>query len=50
MPKRTMKVFDEMCLTPVEDMAPERIRQIRMPGEREPGGVCPLPQRDRGVS
>ena len=28
--KRTMKVFDEMCLTPVEDMAPERIREIRM--------------------
>ena len=21
---RTMKVFDEMCLTPVEEMAPER--------------------------
>ena len=30
MPKRTMKVFDEMCLTPVEDMAPERIREIRL--------------------
>ena len=31
--KQTMKVFDEMCLTPVEnDMAPERIREIR---ERE---------------
>ena len=28
--KRTMKVFDEMCLTPVEDMAPERIREIRL--------------------
>ena len=27
--KRTMKAFDEMCLTPVEDMAPERIREIR---------------------
>ena len=24
MSKRTMKVFDEMCLTPIEDMAPER--------------------------
>ncbi|MCY4373217.1 MAG: helix-turn-helix domain-containing protein [Spirochaetaceae bacterium] len=23
-----MKVFDEMCLTPVEEMAPERIREI----------------------
>ena len=30
MAKRTMKVFDEMCLTPVEDMAPERIREIRL--------------------
>ena len=30
MAKRTMKIFDEMCLTPVEDMAPERIREIRM--------------------
>ena len=28
--KRTMKVFDEMCLTPVKDIAPERIREIRM--------------------
>ncbi|MDE0224895.1 MAG: DNA-binding transcriptional regulator [Gammaproteobacteria bacterium] len=30
MGKRTMKEFDEMCLTPVEDMAPERIRAIRL--------------------
>ena len=30
MAKRTMKVFDEMCLTPVDDMAPERIREIRL--------------------
>ena len=30
MSKRTMKAFDEMCLTPVEDMAPERIREIRL--------------------
>ena len=27
---RTMKVLDEMCLTPVEQMAPERIREIRL--------------------
>ena len=27
---RTMKVFDEMCLTPIEEMAPERIREIRL--------------------
>ena len=30
MARRTMKVFDEMCLTAVEDMAPARIREIRM--------------------
>ena len=30
MAKRTMKVFDEMCLTPVEDLAPKRIREIRL--------------------
>ena len=30
MAKRTMKVFDEMCLTPVEDMSPETIRALRL--------------------
>ena len=30
MDKRTMKAFDEMCLTPVEPLTPEQIRQIRM--------------------
>ena len=25
MAKRTMKAFDEMCLTPVEEMTPEKI-------------------------
>ncbi len=30
MDKRTMKEFDEMCLTPVEELAPEQIRQIRL--------------------
>ena len=30
MDKRTMKAFDEMCLTPVEDLTPERIRRIRL--------------------
>ena len=28
--KRTMKVFDEMCLTPVEDTVPARVREIRL--------------------
>ena len=30
MSKRTMKDFDEMCLTPVEEMAPEDIRMLRI--------------------
>lgn len=28
--KRTMKAFDEMCLTPVKTLTPEEIRQIRI--------------------
>jgi putative transcriptional regulator len=27
---RTMKAFDEMCLTPVEELTPDEIRQIRL--------------------
>ena len=30
MAKRTMRAFDDLCLTPVEDMTPEEIREIRM--------------------
>ena len=30
MTKRTMRDFDEMCLTPVEEMSPEEIRALRM--------------------
>ncbi len=30
MPKRTMRTFDELCLTPVEEMAPEDIRALRL--------------------
>lgn len=30
MSKQTMKDFDEMCLTPVEEMAPEDIRALRL--------------------
>ena len=30
MPKRTMRAFDEMCLTRVEDMTPEDIRALRL--------------------
>ena len=28
--KRTMRAFDEICLTPVEDMTPKEIRELRM--------------------
>jgi putative transcriptional regulator len=28
--KRTMKEFDAMCLTPVEELTPEQIRHIRL--------------------
>ena len=30
MSKRTMRKFDEMCLTPVRDMTPEDIRVLRL--------------------
>ncbi len=30
MNKQTMKAFDEMCLTPVETLSPEQIREIRL--------------------
>jgi putative transcriptional regulator len=30
MDKRTMKAFDEMCLTPVEPLSAEEIRAIRL--------------------
>jgi putative transcriptional regulator len=30
MPKRTMKTFDALCLTPVKDLSPAEIRAIRL--------------------
>ncbi len=30
MDKRTMRAFDEMCLTPVENLTAEQIRRIRL--------------------
>jgi len=30
MSKRTMRAFDETCLTPVEEMSPEEIRALRI--------------------
>ncbi len=29
MKKLTMREFDEVCLTPVEEMTPEQVRQLR---------------------
>ena len=30
MSKRTMRAFDELCLTPVEEMTPGEIRELRL--------------------
>ena len=30
MAKRTVKAFDEMCLTPADDMPPGKIRALRL--------------------
>jgi putative transcriptional regulator len=30
MAKQTMKAFDEMCLTPIKELTPQQIRQIRL--------------------
>ena len=30
MDKRTLKEFDELCLTPVDELTPKEIRQIRL--------------------
>jgi len=30
MAKQTMKAFDDMCLTPVEDLTADQIREIRL--------------------
>ena len=30
MSKRTMRAFDEVCLTPVDEMAPQEIRELRL--------------------
>ena len=30
MAKRTMREFDAMCLTPIEEMSPEEIRALRL--------------------
>ncbi len=48
MDKRTMREFDEMCLTPVRPLKP---KEIRAPSarRRQPGGFRTLSQRDDGA-
>lgn len=43
MSKRTMKTFDEMCLSPIEEIAAERNPRSPAAGECEPSGACPEP-------
>ena len=49
MSKRTMRKFDEMCLTPVEEMTPEAIRELRLRERASQAVFAPLPQRDDGT-
>ena len=49
MTKMMMKVFDELCLPLVEDMAPGTDTGNPAAGECEPGGVRALPQLDDGA-
>ena len=44
--RRTMREFDEMCLTPVREMTPEKIPRVAATRARQPGGVCVLPESD----
>ena len=39
MDKRTMRDFDELCITPVRALKPKEIRALRLRGGREPGGI-----------
>ena len=29
LPRRTMRAFDELCLTPVEELSPDQLRRLR---------------------
>ena len=48
MPRKTMRLFDEMCLTPVEVLSPEEVRAFRLQENRS-GGVRAVSQRERGA-
>ena len=43
--KQTMRAFDEMCLIPVEEMRPDRIRALRQ-RECKSSRLCALSQRE----
>jgi hypothetical protein len=49
MDKRTMREFDDRCLTPVRLLRPKQIRALRLAGRRQPGSLCPPSQRDNGL-
>jgi hypothetical protein len=44
--KRTLRSFDELCLTPARAMMPADLRALRARA-RQPGGVRSLSERDR---
>lgn len=46
--KQTMRAFDEMCLTPVEDLTPEEIREIRL-NEKASQAVFARYRRQAGI-
>jgi putative transcriptional regulator len=46
MDKHTMREFDELCLTPVRATEAERNPRTPSSRGRQPGGFCPLSQRD----
>ena len=48
MTKRTMKPFDEMCLTPLEDMPPENIRALRLRENASQAVFAPHPNEAAG--
>jgi putative transcriptional regulator len=48
MDKRTMRDFDEMCLTPVQPLKPTEIRALRLREGASQGGFRPISERDNG--
>ena len=47
MDKKTMRRFDALCLTPIQEMTPKEIRALRA-REGEPKCFCGLPECDSG--